>query len=56
MTLICRRQAGLYLPASNANKIRVGAPLTTYAFSQTGLRKSGPAEGSLKPRVRDLIN
>ena len=26
----------------NENKIPVEAPITAYAFSQTGLRKSGP--------------
>src|SRR5712671_240270 len=29
-------------PTSNENKILVHAPINAYAFSQTGLRKSGP--------------
>jgi hypothetical protein len=29
-------------PETNENKILVVAPITAYAFSQTGLRKSGP--------------
>ena len=29
-------------PQTNENKILVVAPITAYAFSQTGLRKSGP--------------
>ena len=31
-------------PGINENKILVDAPITAYAFSQTGLRKSGPCE------------
>ena len=31
-------------PQTNENKILVVAPITAYAFSQTGLRKSGPCE------------
>jgi hypothetical protein len=35
----------------NENKILVDAPITAYAFSQTGLRKSGPCSGVvLAPR------
>ena len=30
------------IPTSNENKILVHAPINAYAFSQTGLRKSGP--------------
>jgi hypothetical protein len=37
------RALGLALsPPVNENKILVGAPITAYAFTQTGLRKSGP--------------
>jgi hypothetical protein len=33
---------GLAPSSANENKIPVAAPITAYAFSQTGLRKSGP--------------
>jgi len=37
------RAVGLvFSPLINENKILVDAPITAYAFSQTGLRKSGP--------------
>jgi hypothetical protein len=31
-----------FSPSNNENKILVDAPITAYAFSQTGQRKSGP--------------
>jgi hypothetical protein len=36
------RAIGLASPSINENKIPVSAPITAYAFSQAGLRKSGP--------------
>jgi hypothetical protein len=36
------RAIGLVSSSTNENKILVGAPITAYALSQTGLRKSGP--------------
>jgi hypothetical protein len=36
------RAIGLASSPINENKISVDAPITAYAFSQTGLRKSGP--------------
>jgi hypothetical protein len=36
------RAIGLAFSPHNENKIPVDAPITAYAFSRTGLRKSGP--------------
>src|SRR5260370_1394857 len=39
---LSRAVGRVFSPSINENKILVDAPITAYAFSQTGLRKSGP--------------